>query len=212
MSQWEQRALLEPAALVGEHHAGEEAQGASQVADRADDRELAATDLVNDGQRYGRDEVHEADDDGADVGKASPRRGTTCELHDLRREDRVDTGELVTIAMQNAMRMTCGSGVKEGDLPPAASSAICALDSSICSWPLPAAVKRSRNGRRVSSMSQEPARESRHGGKEDEEEDGGDGRDAEQSATRSLRGRFRDHRVGGVARRRPRTRAGAIQR
>ncbi len=48
---------------------------------------------------------------GADVGRH--RGGTTCELRDLRRvvEDRIDTGELVGIAMQNAMRMTpCGSG------------------------------------------------------------------------------------------------------
>ena len=43
-------------------------------------------------------EVHEADDDGADVGEGIAQDGgTACELHDLRRvvEDRVDTGELV---------------------------------------------------------------------------------------------------------------------
>ena len=49
------------------------------------------------------------------------------------------------------------------------------------------------------SMSQEPARSLGHGGKEDEEEDGGDGHDAEHPAPRGfLVGDLADHRVGGV--------------
>ena len=178
--------LLEVAVLVGEHHAGEEAER-DQVTEGADDHQLATADAVNDGQGGHRgNEVHEADDDGADVGEGITQDGSAArKLHDLRRvvEDRVDTRELVKHRDAEGHENDLAVAAREeGDL--ATGCVLGNLRLHLADL-LVALGLRGRetlgdlHGEFFAAVREQPARRLGDCGQEDQEEHGGHGHDAE---------------------------------
>ena len=186
-------ALLEVAVLVCEHHARQEAER-DQVSDRAHDHELAAADAVDDGEGGHRsDQVHEADDDGSDVGEGIAQDcGAARELHDLGRvvEDRVDARELVEHRDAESHEDDLAVAAREeGNLAAGGVLGDLCLDFAdlLVAFGLRGGETLGNlHGKFFAAVREQPARRLGDGGQEDQEEDRRNGHDAEHPPPGSL--------------------------